>query len=179
MITSRFLTAIEKALNKLREVEIMPLFEGDPTSGKIFTSLTAENLRPIIQDQSYQFIITFSVTTFLKERDVPIQEKDKPYKELLNLQERIMFFLMLYSQPFESLRTEFGQDVSVSGIFTPDSLNTRPDTVGPMFYASYDKPTPREQAIYLSQRFTGPKLTVRSNCAGALTPWADVGFVKQ
>lgn len=180
MITDKFLLAMETALSLIREVKIVPLFEGYPTSGYLFTKLTGHRTKIEMENAQYEIVITFVVTTILKERDVSLQEKERPYLELLNLQEKIQFYLLEHDNPYKVLAHHFPHPVfNFTGRFKAYPMTTEPSTVGPMFFASHDKPTEREQGIYLSQVFEAPVMRVNRACGFGHESWNDLGFVKK
>ena len=179
MITDKIILSVESALNTVLpdEVFVVPEETAYPTSGDNFVRVTGEFTAYDYNDQSIEGHVYITVTCSIRVRDYPLQERDRPYLQLIHRAEQVYFFLITNKTLYEDILA-IAPGISYSDRFKSDKLNTRPIIANPDYFGSTDLParssfiqaeqSARPAGYYLDQTYRSPRLLIPWKCLTTL-----------
>ena len=163
MISDKVIQFVEDALDEAFEAHIVPEEEAYPTSGSTFIRVTGADTDIAWTEESVIFVVSFSVLCSIRTRDFLTQNKETPYKALIDLQEQTFMHILTNVALRNQLQT-LATGLSVVGRFTSNSLSTRIQKVDPSFYGSKDFSSDREAGYLLQQTYQSPELHIPIYC---------------
>jgi hypothetical protein len=163
MISEKVIQFVEDALDEAFEAHIVPEEEAYPTSGSTFIRVTGSDTDISWTEESVIFVVDFTVLCSIRTRDFVKQNKYKPYKTLIDLQEQTFTHILTNITLRNQLYT-LATGISVVGRFTSNRITTRVQKVDPSFYGSKDFSSDREAGYLLQQTYSSPELHIPIYC---------------
>lgn len=169
MVTESTIRLLETRIAEKYRNHLVPFDKAYPTSGQVFVRLAGKDLSIDLSEEVVILDIQVTVTCSARLRTSARQNEYKPYLAVIDIAEKIFFWLLSYQELRGELQTLFPQS-SVTGRMESGHLSLEPIPVHADFYDSTEVHSRGPAGLKIDQTIMLPRIRIPMLC-GNLPEW--------